>query len=159
MAIPNTEKNRSGPQMSKLPPSVTLIWPSAQTIFLSAQRQSPDLCRRPTHYPDEAKLFMHERRIESSLNRTITKLKRLQIVRRIEREDAEPAFGGKFEIRSSKFETSGAYTVNFAEQTQTSAFDGKLEVRNERGLRREFRGTKPICAGLNGLNVFYGKAL
>ena len=28
------EKNRSGPQMSKLPPWVALIWPSAQTIFL-----------------------------------------------------------------------------------------------------------------------------
>ena len=78
------------------------------------------------------KLFMHERRIESSLNRTITKLKRLQTIRRIEREDAEPAFGGKFEIRSSKFETSGAYTVNFAEQTQTSAFGGKHEIRNSK---------------------------
>jgi len=78
------------------------------------------------------KLFMHERRIESSLNRTITKLKRLQTIRRIEREDAEPAFGGKFEIRSSKFETSGAYTVNFAEQTQTSAFGGKHEIRSSK---------------------------
>jgi len=76
------------------------------------------------------KLFMHERRIESSLNRTITKLKRLQIVRRIEREDAEPAFGGKFEIRSSKSETGGAYTVNFAEQSQKPAFGGKYEARN-----------------------------
>ena len=35
------------------------------------------------------KLFMHERRIESSMNRTINKLKKLQIMRRIEREDAE----------------------------------------------------------------------
>ncbi len=35
------------------------------------------------------RLFMHERRIESSMNRTIIKLKQLQTVRRIEREDAE----------------------------------------------------------------------
>jgi len=78
------------------------------------------------------KLFMHERRIESSLNRTITKLKKLQIVRRIEREDAEPAFGGKFEIRSSKSETGGAYTVNFAEQSQKPAFGGKSEIRSSK---------------------------
>jgi len=87
------------------------------------------------------KLFMHERRIESSLNRTITKLKKLQIVRRIEREDAAeqlfdqavaaelnninfaeqsqtPAFGGKSEARNPKFETSGAYTDDFVKQTQ-----------------------------------------
>jgi len=87
------------------------------------------------------KLFMHERRIENSLNRTITKIKQLQTIRRIEREDAaeqlfdqavaaelnninfaeqsqKPAFGGKLEIRSSKSETSGAYGENFAEQSQ-----------------------------------------
>ena len=87
------------------------------------------------------KLFMHERRIESSLNGTITKLKRLQTIRRIEREDAQeqlfdqavaaelnninfaeqsqsPAVGGKSEIRSSKSETSGAYAENFAKQSQ-----------------------------------------
>ena len=58
------------------------------------------------------------------------KLKKLQIVRRIEREDAEPAFGGKFEIRSSKSETGGVYTGNFAEQSQKPAFGGKLEARN-----------------------------
>jgi len=98
------------------------------------------------------KLFMHERRIESSLNRTITKLKRLQIVRRIERQDAaeqlfdqavaaelnninfakqsqKPAFGGKSEARISKSETSGAYGENFAEQSQTPAFGGKSEAR------------------------------
>jgi len=59
--IPTTEKNRSGPQMSKLPPSrpfgklrASLIWPSAQTIFLSARPQSPCLRAPYTHYPDEA---------------------------------------------------------------------------------------------------------
>jgi len=60
------------------------------------------------------------------------KLKKLQIVRRIEREDAEPAFGGKFEIRSSKSETGGAYTVNFAEQSQKPAFGGKSEARSSK---------------------------
>ncbi len=35
------------------------------------------------------KLFMHERRIESSMHKTINKLKTLQVMRRIEREDAE----------------------------------------------------------------------
>ena len=35
------------------------------------------------------RLFMHERRIESSMHKTINKLKKLQIMRRIEREDAE----------------------------------------------------------------------
>jgi len=87
------------------------------------------------------KLFMHERRIESSLNRTITKLKRLQIVRRIEREDAaeqlfdqavaaelnninfakqsqKPAFGGKSEARISKSETCATHTDNFVKQSQ-----------------------------------------
>ena len=34
------------------------------------------------------RLFMHERRIESSLNRTMTYLKKLQIMRRIEYDDA-----------------------------------------------------------------------
>ena len=34
------------------------------------------------------RLFMHERRIESSLHRTMTYLKKLQIMRRIERDDA-----------------------------------------------------------------------
>ena len=69
------------------------------------------------------------------------KLKKLQIVRRIEREEPQeqlfdqavaaelnninfaeqsqkPAFGGKSEIRSSKSETSGPYGENFAEQSQ-----------------------------------------
>jgi len=87
------------------------------------------------------KLFMHERRIESSLNRTITKLKKLQTIRRIEREDAQeqlfaqavaaelnninfaeqsqkPAFGGKSKARISKSETCGAYGENFAKQSQ-----------------------------------------
>jgi hypothetical protein len=87
------------------------------------------------------KLFMHERRIESSLNRTITKLKKLQIIRRIEREDAQeqlftqavaaelnninfaeqsqmPALGGKLEARNPKPETSGPYGENFVKQTQ-----------------------------------------
>ena len=35
------------------------------------------------------RLFMHERRIESSLNRTMTYLKKLQIMRRIEYDDTE----------------------------------------------------------------------
>ena len=115
------------------------------------------------------KLFMHERRIESSLNGTITKLKKLQLVRRIENEGIEedflanaaearghnndfakqtqflnsidsrgrdalgtrgaygddfakqsqsPAFGGKLEALNPKFETSGAYTDDLAKQTQ-----------------------------------------
>ena len=98
------------------------------------------------------KLFMHERRIESSLNRTITKLKKLQTIRRIEREDAaeqlfaqavaaelnnvnfakqtqSPAFGGKLEARNPKSETCGAYGDDFAKQSQTPAFGGKSEAR------------------------------
>ena len=60
------------------------------------------------------------------------KLKKLQIVRRIEREDAEPAFGGKLEERNPKFETRGAYTNNFAEQSQKPAFGGKSEIRSSK---------------------------
>ena len=98
------------------------------------------------------KLFMHERRIESSLNRTITKLKKLQVIRRTVREDAQeqlfaqavaaelnninfakqsqsPAFGGKLEARNPKSEMSGAYGENFAEQSQKPAFGGKSEAR------------------------------
>ena len=110
------------------------------------------------------------------------KLKKLQTIRRIEREDAA-------EQLFDQTVAAELNNINFAEQSQKPAFDGKSEIRNERGLRREFRGTKPItrlrreirstkseirnvwslrrkfrrtkpiCAGLNGLNVFYGTAL
>jgi len=81
------------------------------------------------------------------------KLKKLQTIRRIEREDAEeqrfaqavaaelnninfaeqsqtPAFGGKSEARISKCETCGAYGENFAKQSQSPAFGGKSEALN-----------------------------
>ena len=93
------------------------------------------------------KLFMHERRIESSLNRTITKLKKLQVIRRTAREDAEPAFDGKSEIRSSKSETGGAYTVNFAEQSQKPAFGGKLETSGAYGENFAKQSQKPAFDG------------
>ena len=70
-------------------------------------------------------------------------LKQLQTVRRIDREDAEPAFGGKFEIRSSKSETGGVYTGNFAEQSQKPAFGGKLEARNP----------KPVLSNVEGFET------
>ena len=57
------------------------------------------------------KLFMHERRIESSLNRTITKLKQLQTVRRIEREDAA-------EQLFDQAVAAELNNINFAEQSQ-----------------------------------------
>jgi len=73
------------------------------------------------------------------------KLKKLQTIRRIEREDAEPAFGGKLEARNPK-------PVPFDKLRAGS--EQRRRIRNERALRRKFRGTKPICAGLNGLNIF-----
>ena len=42
-------------------PLAALIWPSAQTIFLSARPQSPYLQTPYTHYPDEAYLYSFER--------------------------------------------------------------------------------------------------
>jgi hypothetical protein len=57
------------------------------------------------------RLFMHERRIESSMNRTITKLKKLQIVRRIEREDAEERLAA---TAAAPF----GHNSDFAEQSQ-----------------------------------------
>ena len=79
-------------------------------------------------------------------------LKKLQTIRRIEREDAEeqlfdqavaaelnninfaeqsqsPAFGGKLEARNPKSETCGAYGDDFAKQSQKPAFGGKSEAR------------------------------
>jgi len=57
------------------------------------------------------KLFMHERRIESSLNRTITKLKKLQVIRRTAREDAQ-------EQLFDQAVAAELNNINFAEQSQ-----------------------------------------
>jgi len=105
------------------------------------------------------KLFMHERRIESSLNRTITKLKKLQTIRRIEREDAEPAFGGKLEIRSPKSETSGACGDDFVEQSQSPAFGGKSEIRSSKfetsgAYGDDFAEQSQFAPGLMGSTSF-----
>jgi len=82
------------------------------------------------------KLFMHERRIESSLNRTITKLKKLQTIRRIEREDAE-------EQRFAQAVAAELDNINFAEQSQKPAFGGKLEARNP----------KPVLSNVEGFET------
>jgi hypothetical protein len=57
------------------------------------------------------KLFMHERRIESSMHRTIIKLKKLQIIRRTEREDAE-------ERRAANAGAPFGLNSDFVKQTQ-----------------------------------------
>ena len=57
------------------------------------------------------RMFMHERRIESSVNRTITKLKQLQTVRRTEREDAQ-------EKLFAQAVAAEINNINFAEQSQ-----------------------------------------
>jgi hypothetical protein len=47
------EKSFGAPEV-QITPLVALIWPSAQTIFLSGQPQSPDLPGVPFHLMDEA---------------------------------------------------------------------------------------------------------
>jgi len=81
------------------------------------------------------KLFMHERRIESSLNRTITKLKQLQTIRRIEREDAA-------EQLFAQAVAAELNNINFAEQTQTPAFGGKLEIRSSKHVLSNVEGSE-----------------
>jgi len=81
------------------------------------------------------KLFMHERRIESSLNRTITKLKRLQTIRRIEREDAA-------EQLFAQAVAAELNNINFAEQSQSlNAIDNRGQACPERS-RRDALGTR-----------------
>jgi hypothetical protein len=60
------------------------------------------------------RLFMHERRIESSMHGTINKLKKLQIMRRIEREDADE----KLVAKASAAEN---HNIDFAKQSQFAA--------------------------------------
>ena len=57
------------------------------------------------------RLFMHERRIESSLNRIITKLKKHQIIRRTERQDAE-------QQRAAQAAAAFGLDNDFAKQSQ-----------------------------------------
>jgi len=85
------------------------------------------------------KLFMHERRIESSLNRTITKLKKLQTIRRIEREDAE-------EQRFAQAVAAELNNINFTEQSQKPA---SIDSRGQDALGtrgRDARDTSGACA-------------
>jgi len=81
------------------------------------------------------KLFMHERRVESSLNRTITKLKKLQIIRRTEREDAE-------EQLFAQAVAAELNNINFAEQSQSlNGIDSRGRACPERS-RRDALGTR-----------------
>ena len=79
------------------------------------------------------KLFMHERRIESSLNRTITKLKKLQVIRRTAREDAQ-------EQLFDQAVAAELNNINFAEQSQSPALGGKLEARSSKHVLSNVEG-------------------
>ncbi len=59
------------------------------------------------------KLLMHERRLESSFYRTMFKLKKLQIMRRIEREDAD-------ERRVAKATAAQNHNSDFVKQSQSA---------------------------------------
>jgi len=68
-------------------------------------------CRWRDNIKKIEKLFMHERRIESSMHRTIIKLKKLQIIRRTEREDADAR-------RAANAAAPFGLNSDFAKQTQ-----------------------------------------
>ena len=84
------------------------------------------------------KMFMHERRIESSLNRNITKLKKLQIIRRMERQDAE-------QQRAARAAAAFGLDNDFAKQTQLlNSIDSR--GRDTLGTRRrDARDTSGTC--------------
>ena len=84
------------------------------------------------------RMMLYERRIESSLYRTMTKLKTLQIMRRIEHEDA-------VEKQSAGQSGSAAqHRGDAKKQNQRPAFGRKSETRSSKSETRRIEKTKPI---------------
>jgi hypothetical protein len=95
---------------------------------------------------------MHERRLESSFYKTMTRLKTLQTVRRIEWEAAEERSAAEVPEPQNR-------KSDFAKQSQLASFRRKSDARtsknrNRRNLSVFFRKTKPICARPGRRNFF-----
>jgi hypothetical protein len=126
------------------------------------------LGRITTRWMDNSKLierlFMHERRIESSLHRTMTYLKKLQIMRRVEHDDAE---GATTEAGTPCRDTSarasrGHLVRDLAHTSQSNAHASEQQSSPETNLAHDgdfakqsqfdpaLMGTKPL------MEKFYG---
>lgn len=86
------------------------------------------------------RLFMHERRIESSMHKTINKFKKLQIMRRIEREDAE-------ERLLARATAAEGHNSNLAKQSQSPAAGRRREARNPKDAMSGAEGSETSGAG------------
>ncbi len=98
-----------------------------------------------THYQVLDRLMLYERRMESSLHKTITLLKKLQLMRIIEQADAAK--------RRLAQETAQARTQksNLKKQSQSPASGGKPETRSWRSELADLKKQSQLAAERMGI--------